>query len=181
MPDRWSPRTHYAQRHRRAANAATPAANNWLHRFGVDAPAANPALAHYNWRQNFAPGDFLPLNYDVEAPYVQDHMRRMEQRANRDAPWQPAVHAPNAVQVAIFNQPLPAAGNGALAMEDFLGFNPHVGVGQAPARPVPMYPVCYLPYLASTAVASGLVPFIGLPRFCRPISDVSTRPLIPHP
>ena len=141
MPDRFSPRGHHASRRRQAVDAVVPAADDWLHRFGAGARAISPAPAHHNWRQNFAAGDFLPLNYDVEAPYVQDHMRRMEQRARQDAPRRAFYHAVNAVQVAILNQALPAQDNGALPMDHFLRLYPHAGVGQAPAQPVPIYPV----------------------------------------
>ena len=155
MPGRWSPRGHYAQQRRQVAPAPAPAADDWLRRFGIDAPPVNQPPAHHNWRQNFAPGDFLPLNYDVEAPYVQDHMRHIEQRANRGAPRQPAVQVPNPIQVAIFNQPVPAIGNGALAMDEYLRLHPPVGIGHAPAQPAPMYLVGHVLPLGHLAVANG--------------------------
>ena len=156
----WSPRSHHVERLHQAANAAAPApgaVDDWMRHFGAPVPAPVVATPIHNWRQNFAPGDFLPFNYDVEA-----HLRRMGLGANRGAAHQSARPVANPVPVVapVLLAPFPvvnplcgaplgappaappaAAGHGTLGMDEFLRLYPHLGVRTASALPVFVHPV----------------------------------------
>lgn len=172
MPQ-WTPQGHHAEHLRRAAGAAAPApapVEDWMRRFGAPmparppapalapapaAPAAAPAAPVHNWRQNFAPADFLPFQYDIER-----HMRRMGLGPGQQTPRQPAAPAANPAPVVapvilaplpIVNQPPAGAapnvvGRGTLAMDEFLTLFPHLGVRPVPvpAQPVMVHAVRHL-------------------------------------
>ena len=172
----WSPQGQHVERLRQganaaAANAAAPApgpVDDWMRRFGAQVPAPAPAPANaahiHNWRQNFAPGDFLPYHFDLE-----DLMRRTGLGANQHVPRQPIVAAANPAPVfapvivnplpaAIPLAPSPLAGQGNLRMDEFLRLYPHIGVRPNPPLPVLVRPVGFSIHACDNAPRENPLP-----------------------
>lgn len=185
MPE-WTARGHH-DRHRRRRD---PDPNEWLARFGMEPPAAEaPRVVHHNWRQNFAPADFLPITYNLERPWVLAHMNMMEQRG-RSAPLPAPAPAPqsavavaiqqapapppppaNPIQIHVYEQPQAAAGPRTLTMEEFLRLYPHVGVRAVVTQPVPTQPA---PIQVEHRI-HYTSPVIALPHSNLPKTEVSRR------